>query len=93
MTQLVTATLSSKAQITLPKEVREALGIKTAGQLVGFFVDRQAHRVELKPLRVVPEDEEFSEEEYRKLLGLGRQKGGKTFKTGKAFLDHLKKAA
>ncbi|MBI3291841.1 MAG: AbrB/MazE/SpoVT family DNA-binding domain-containing protein [Elusimicrobia bacterium] len=91
MTQLVTATLSSKGQITLPKAAREVLGLKTAGELVGFLVDSEAHKVELTRLRVVPEAPDFTEEEYRKLLRLRKERGGKTFRSSKAFLDHLKK--
>lgn len=91
MTQLVTATLSSKGQITLPKAAREVLGFKTAGELVGFLVNAETHKVELTRLRVVPEDPDFTAEEYRKLFRLRKERGGKTFRSSQAFLNHLKK--
>jgi len=91
MTEIITATLSSKAQITLPKKVRETLGIRSAGEIVGFKVDTESHRVELTRLKVVPHEPDFTEAEYKKLLGLAKEKGGKKFKNGSAFIKHLKK--
>ena len=90
MAHIVTATLSSKAQITLPKEVRETLGLKSAGELVGFMVDPDSHRVELTRMRVTPEEPDFTEAEYRKLLGIAKRKG-KTFRTGSQLIKHLRK--
>ncbi|MBI4669925.1 MAG: AbrB/MazE/SpoVT family DNA-binding domain-containing protein [Elusimicrobia bacterium] len=91
MQKLTTATLSSKAQITLPKDVRNMLGIGHPGDLVGFLVDPEACVVKLTRVEAVPVDEEFTEAEYRKLAKLCKQKGKKTFKDAGALLRELKR--
>lgn len=88
--KLITATFTSKAQITLPKEVRRLLGVGAPGELIGFLVDSEAHLVKLTKVEAVPVDEEFTEEEYRKLAKLRRQKGKKTFKGIQALIQELK---
>ena len=89
MASLVTATLGAKGQITLPKDVRELLGGLEPGSLVGFLIDPQAKTVKLTRLRVTP-DEDFTEEEYQKLLGLSK-KGAKSFSTMRDLVADLKK--
>ena len=79
MTRLVTSTLSSKAQLTLPKEVRALLGIKSKGELVGFLIDSEIGSVRLSRVDAVPVQADFEEDEYRKLLRLRGGKGGKSF--------------
>lgn len=92
MKKLVTATLSSKGQLTLPKEVRTRLGIREKGEMIGFVIDDTSRDVHLLPVEVVPVDEDFSEEEYQKLHKLAKQRGEKTFSTLQALLSDLKKA-
>ena len=89
--KMVTATLTGKAQITVPKAVRELLGMKTCGEVLGFLLDEAHHSVRLTRVNLVPAEEEFSEEEYRQLLGLAKEPGGKTFAGMKALLKDLKK--
>ena len=90
MASLLTATVGTKGQITLPKGVRNLLEIREAGELVGFAVDEETKSVRLTKLKIVSEEENFTEEEYRKLLNLPRKKGGKTFSSMKALLKDLK---
>lgn len=90
MTRLITSSISSKAQLTLPKEVRAILGIKSKGDLVGFLVDSETGSVRLSRVEPVLADADFSSEEYAKLLGLRRKKGGKSFRSMAALLKDLK---
>lgn len=92
MTAFITSTLSSKAQLTLPKEVRDILGVKSKGDLVGFMVDKEAKSVRLARVDAVLADPEFTAEEYGKLLKLRGGKGRK-FETMAAFLKDLKSKA
>ena len=87
---LMTATLSSKAQLTLPKRIRELLGIRAKGDQVGFMVDEKTHRVIMTKVTLVPSEESYTEEELRKLLRLARQPGKKTFASAKTFLKHVR---
>ena len=89
MTKLVTAPLSSKAQITLPKRVREFLGVHEKGDRIGFLINEQAHRIVITKVDLVPAEEAYTEEELRKLLKLRKGPGGKTFDSAEAFLKHL----
>jgi bifunctional DNA-binding transcriptional regulator/antitoxin component of YhaV-PrlF toxin-antitoxin module len=90
MTTLMTATLSSKAQLTLPKRIRELLGIRAKGDQVGFVVDEKTRRVMMTKIRLVPTEEPYTEEELRKLLHLARAPGKKTFASAEAFLKHIR---
>ncbi len=90
MTQWVTAPLSSKAQITLPKAIRELLGVRQKGDRVGFLIDRRSRRVTLARVALVPDEEPYTQEELRKLLKLRQEPGGKTFRSMDALLTELK---
>ena len=90
MAQLVTATLSSKAQLTLPKRVRELLGIQAKGDQVGFMVDEKTRRIIMTKVTVAPAAEPYTDAELRKLLKLARAPGKKTFASAEAFLKHLR---
>ena len=87
----ITATLGPKGQITLPKQVREALGMKEAGALVGFILDERLGSVRLTRMEVRPAGEEYTEEELRKLHKLAQARGGKKFASAEDFLQHIKK--
>ena len=87
----VTAPLGPKGQITLPKEIREALGLKEKGALVGFVLDEKSKSVRLSRMEVRPAGEAYTEEELRKLLGLVKERGGRRFGSAKEFLSHLQK--
>lgn len=90
MESILTSTVGPKGQLTLPKVVRELLGIRQPGELVGFMVDKKARKVSLAKLKVVPDTgEDFTNEEYRKLLDLPRKKGGKAFASMKVLIKNL----
>lgn len=89
MAKLVTAPLSSKAQLTLPKRVREFLGVREKGDRIGFLIDERAHRITITKVDLVPAEEPYTDEEIRKLLKLRKEPGGKTFDSAEAFLKHL----
>jgi AbrB family looped-hinge helix DNA binding protein len=89
MAALLAATIGTKGQITLPKKVREFLGVCEQGDLVGFSIDEGQRAVRLAKLKVVPE-EEFTEGEYQKLLRLPKKKGGKRFTSMQGLLKDLK---
>ncbi len=89
MAEFLTAPLSAKAQLTLPKKIRELLGVKAKGDRVGFVIDEKAHRVTITKVDLVPAEEPYTDEEIRKLLKLAKEPGGKTFESAEAFLKHL----
>ena len=87
----VTAPLGPKGQITLPKEIREALGVKNRGDLVGFVIDPKSSTIKLARMEVTPAQGSYTEEELRKLAGLAKEKGGKKFASAEEFLNHIEK--
>ena len=87
----MTATLGPKGQITLPKPVREVLGAKEQGELIGFFLDEQSGTVRLSRMEVRPAGEGYSEKELRQLTRLAKARGGKKFASAEDFLQHIKK--
>ena len=89
MAELVTAPLSAKAQLTLPKKVREFLGVRSRGEVVGFVIDEKAHRITITKVDLVPAEESYTDEEIRKLLKLAKEPGGRTFASAEALLKHL----
>ncbi len=89
MAKLVTAPLTSKAQITLPKSIRQLLGVREKGDRVGFVIDEKTHRIMITKVDLVPAEEPYTKEEIRKLLALRKEPGGKTFNSAEAFLKHL----
>ncbi len=90
MTRLVTAPLSAKGQMTMPKAVRKALNLKTPGDTLGFIVDEEAHVALLTKMELVPAAENFSKADLRKLLKLVKEPGGKGFSSMESLLKDLK---
>ena len=90
MATLMTATLSSKAQLTLPKRVRELLGLRDKGDQVGFLVEEKTRRIVLTKISLIPDEDPYTEEELRKLLKLAKAPAGKTFVSAEAFLKHMR---
>ena len=84
----ITATVSSKGQITIPQEIREILGISEKGDIVGFQIEKNS--ILVKKLELIEPEEKFSKEEWKKLAHLARQKG-KVYNSGKKFLKALGK--
>src|SRR5688500_1736926 len=60
------ARITSKGQITVPKEVRERLGV-TAGDSLEFSLDEGAERVEVRPIK------RRSIAEFRGIFRTGRE--------------------
>ncbi len=90
MTRLVTAPLSAKGQMTLPKAVRKALNLTAPGNTIGFLIDEEAHVALITKMAIVPAHESFSKAELRKLQKLTKEPGGKTFGSMEALLRNLK---
>lgn len=90
MTRLITAPLSAKGQMTIPKIVRKALNLSASGQTIGFIVDDKTHVALLTRMELVPAEESFSKAEIQKLLKLAREPGGKGFSSAKELLKDLK---
>ena len=67
--KIITAPVGEKAQITLPKPIRELLNIKNSGELVGFIVEGKT--VKLTKAIVIPEIQELTDEEAKKLVNMG----------------------
>ncbi len=89
MANIVTALLSSKAQLTLPKRVRQLLGVHEKGDRIGFLIDEKSHRIFLAKVDLVPSEASYTNDEVRKLFKLRKEPGGTTFESAEAFLKHL----
>lgn len=90
MTKLITAPLTSKAQLTLPKRVRQLLNVHAKGDRIGFLINEKTRRVTITKVDLVPAEEPYTDEEIRKLLKLRKEPGGKTFNSMDALLKDLK---
>ncbi len=90
MTRLVTAPLSAKGQMTMPKAVRKALNLNAPGDTLGFIVDEKAHVALVTKMELVPAAENFSKADLRKLAKLSKEPGGKSFSSMGALLKDLK---
>lgn len=90
MTHVVTAPLSTKGQMTVPKAVRKALNLHAPGDTVGFIVDDTAHVALLTRMELVPAAESFSKADLRKLMKLTKEPGGKSFASVDALMKDLK---
>lgn len=80
------STLSSKGQLTFPKDLREALKLEK-----GAFVMMKpvAGGVLLKKAEIKPTEDELSDEEWETLAEMASQKG-RRYASGKKFLQSLK---
>ena len=64
-TKIITSPVGAKAQVTLPKGVREALHLKAQRDLVGFVI--QGDRVALTRIEPVPSSDPFSDAEWKRI--------------------------
>ena len=87
----ITAPLGPKGQITLPKEIRKALGLQDKGDFVGFLVDEKTGSVRLTRMEIRPAKEGYTQEELTRLIGLAKEPGGRKFSSAEAFLKHIQK--
>ena len=90
MTHVVTAPLSAKGQMTLPKAVRKALNLTAPGSTIGFLIDDEAHVALITKMALVPAEESFSKTQLRKLARLAKEPGSKSFSSMEGLLRDLK---
>lgn len=91
MQKIITTHASAKYQVTIPKEAREALGIKDSSEPLGFIIDKEKHLVKLSRVNIVTSEDELSEEDYQKLIQLADRPGGKLFTTAEEAASYHKK--
>ncbi|MDP2928846.1 MAG: AbrB/MazE/SpoVT family DNA-binding domain-containing protein [Candidatus Omnitrophota bacterium] len=82
----MTITMTAKNQITIPKKISNALGLRSGSMFeVGFSKDG----IELIPLET--KERHFTDEEYAKLETLAIKENGKEKRATKKFIDNLKR--
>ena len=88
-TKIITSPVGAKAQVTLPKAVREALHLKAQHDLVGFVV--QGDRVALTRIEPVPSSDPFTDEEWKQIERLASQSPAATCENAADSLRYLKR--
>jgi len=81
----MTITMTAKHQITLPKQIADAFGLKK-GTLFDIHVRKD--KIELIPLEIKPKS--FTQEQYKKLDLLFEKEKGKAKRVSKKFISKLK---
>lgn len=89
MAKIITSPVGAKAQVTLPKAVREALHLKAQHDLVGFVV--QGGRVALTRIEPVPSSDPFSDQEWKQIEKLASQAPAATTENAVDSLRYLKR--
>ena len=89
MSKLITSPVGAKAQVTLPKAVREALHLKPQEDLVGFVVE--GGRVALTRIEPVPSSDPFTDQEWAKIERHTTQAPAATFENAARSLRYLKR--
>ena len=87
--KIITSPVGAKAQVTLPKSVREALHLKAQHDLVGFII--QGGRVALTRIEPVPSADPFTDEEWKKIERLASQTPAATCENAVESLRYLKR--
>ena len=82
----MTITMTAKHQITIPKKITNALGLKKGSM---FNIEVSKNGIELVPLEI--KEKVFTEEEYEKLEALALREKGKEERVTKGFINKLKK--
>ena len=88
-TKIITSPVGAKAQVTLPKSVREALHLKAQHDLVGFVI--QGGRVALTRIEAVPSTDPFTDGEWKKIEQLAAQTPAATCENAADSLSYLKR--
>ena len=89
MGQIITSPVGAKAQVTLPKAVREALRLKAQHDLVGFVI--VGGRVALTRIEPVPSADPFTDEEWKRIARLAAQTPAATCENAADSLRYLKR--
>lgn len=89
MFKLITSPVGAKAQVTLPKAVREALHLKPQEDLVGFVVE--GGRVALTRIEPVPSSDPFTGREWAKIERLTSHAPAATFENAGESLRYLQR--
>ena len=89
MQHIFMSPLGAKAQVTLPKAVRLALGLKEKEDVLGFIVDGK--KVALTRIEPIPSSNPFTEEEWEKIERLASAPPAAVFTSSKESLKHLRK--
>lgn len=89
MATLITAPIGAKAQLTLPKVVRQALHLQARRDLVGFVIE--GGRVALTRIEPVPSSDPFTDEEWRKIDRLAAEPPVATLEHATQSLRHLQR--
>jgi len=82
----MTITMTAKHQVTIPKKITNALGLKKGCM---FDVAVSKNGIMLVPLEV--KEKVFTDDEYDKLETLTLKEKGKEKRVTKKFIDKLKK--
>jgi len=88
-TKIITSPVGAKAQVTLPKVVREALHLKAQHDLVGLVV--QGGRVALTRIEPVPSSDPFTEVEWKQIERLAAETPAATCDNAADSLRYLKR--
>ena len=89
MPKIITSPVGAKAQVTLPKAVREALHLKAQHDLVGFVI--QGGRVALSRIEPVPSSDPFTEAEWKQIERLAAGTPAATCDNAADSLRYLKR--
>ncbi len=87
MATVIPAPIGAKAQLTLPKVVRQALHLHARGDLIGFVID--SGRVALTRIEPVPSSDPFTEEEWRKIDRVAAKPPAAVLESAAHSLRHL----
>lgn len=89
MPQILMSPVGKKAQVTLPKPVRQALGVKEKEDMVGFVIE--GRRVALTRVEPLISSDPFTEEEWNKIEKLVAKKPTASFQDSRGSLAYLRK--
>ena len=87
--KIITSPVGAKAQITLPKSVREALHLKAQHDLVGFVI--RGGRVALTRIEPVPSSDPFTDREWKQIDRLVSQVPAAVCENAADSLRYLKR--
>lgn len=87
--QIITSPVGAKAQVTLPKLVREVLHLKAQHDLVGFVI--QGGRVALTHIEPVPSTDPFTDEEWKQIERLATQTPAASCENAADSMRYLKR--